>query len=166
MIKHLLSKITFLLLLFVVCLAGSGSVYAQSKKESKSKSPEMNPGAANGAPAFPKAEEEKTPKVKTSQESYSFLVFFNSQDQLAAKVWEQLQTEINGLVVMSYPENNNAYVVSSRNPEAALFKRAYGSYFQIFSESDIDNLGQTTPWLAEMKPLFQTLKKKALAESH
>jgi hypothetical protein len=166
MIKHLLSKITFLLLLFVVCLAGSGSVYAQDKKESKKKSVDAHPGSLNGAPAFPAAEPIKKEKVPVTRESYSFLVLYNSQDPLAAQVWSMLQSEIEGLVILAYPDNNNAYFVTSRNPEAALFKRAYGSYFQIFSETDIDILGQSTPWLAETKPVFQNLKKKALAESH
>lgn len=162
MVKQIHS-FSFLVLLFSLLTFHGTDSFAQDKKERKAPAKEKgSAGEGNSTDKLlPVVQQEKEDgKVKTSAESYSFVVFVNPTDEQAQEIWKTLPNKIMGLDLINSGVNPNINFIFSRNPELALFKKAYGSFFQIFSAEDIETYKQTIPFFKELDEEFKAILEK------
>lgn len=150
MIKHLLSS--FFIFSVSVCLF-VGNATAQSKKESKpapksADSKNLNtPSAMEGVQVAPSDVSGKSTKVK---KTYAFFVIVNPADEPAMQLWTSLPNRLPEVNIVPSQSVPFGHIVVSSNPEIGLFKRAYGAYFSIFTEEDLDAFKQGFPCLGEL----------------
>lgn len=158
MIKFLPLSKHLLTLLFCLFMGWSASAQSKIDKGSKESSKSKESGLNSNAIPVAKSEGEKTSKIPT--EGYRYLVFFNPTDQLAKEVWTALPALYSDLRIEPMNGANNLFLLMTYNPEMALFKRAYGAYFQIFNHDDLLFYGGSMPCLAEIRPMFEQVAKK------
>jgi hypothetical protein len=156
------------LFLFFALFSGSGfDSFAQEKKSKKVPAQEKTNAGGNGMAdkVLPVAKEPQDDgKVKSSAESYSFIVFVNPTDEQAQEIWKTLPNKIPGMTIISSGVLAQANFIFSKNPEIALLKRAYGSYFQIFSREDLDTYKQSLPCFNDLDTEFKALLEKRIGQ--
>jgi len=152
----------------VFCLVLSASVCAQTKSTKGGKEKEKGSQGTSlehsGGMAIPLDHATTVSKKESnSEKGYKYLVYVNVADGLAYQIWSALPGLYADFRTASLSGSNNVFVLVSKNPEMALFKRAYGSYFQIFSEEDLQYFSGSNPCLAEMIPTMEQIAKKLSA---
>ena len=75
-----------------------------------------------------------------------------------------LPNKILGLEIINSGTFPQANFVFTKNPEISLFKRAYGSYFQIFSLEDMETYKQALPCFKDLDAEFKTLLEKRVGQ--
>jgi hypothetical protein len=152
---------TILLCAFVFCLLGNVSL-AQDKKSSKKVNKEnVAPAASNPLEGMaPTVSSDDKPRRRDKGVVYSFIVMINPQDEQAHELWKLLPAKFTDTQIFTSGANSEARFIYSKNPELALFKRAYGSYFPIFSKEDIEVYKAALPCLGEMESEFIAMAEK------
>ena len=166
MIKQIHS-FSFLVVLFSLLTFHGTASFAQDKKERKAPVKEKGSTVEGNSTdkLLPVVQQEKEDgKVKTSAESYSFVVFVNPTDEQAQEIWKTLPNKIMGMIIIPSGVLAQANFVFSKNPEIALLKRAYGSYFQIFSREDLDTYKQSLSCFNELDTEFKALLEKRIGQ--
>lgn len=102
----------------------------------------------DGAPAM--AQSDVSGKSTKIKKTYSFLVIVNPADEPAMQLWNALPTRLPELKIVESQSAPFAHIVVTSNPEVGLFKRAYGAYFTIFTEEDLEAFKQGLPCLGEL----------------
>jgi hypothetical protein len=152
---------TILLCAFVFCLLGNVSVAQDKKSSKKGKQENVAPAAASpiGGMAPTESSDDK-PRRRDKGVFYSFIVMINPQDEQAHELWKLLPAKFTDTQIFTSGANSEARFIYSKNPELALFKRAYGSYFPIFSREDIEVFKAALPCLGEMESEFIAMAEK------
>jgi len=163
MIKPLLSGFTGFVLI-LIALSTSG-VFAQSKGGKSKKSGSEDKGVQSAPLLMPAPESNSSEGFAGKMPSeYRYVVLINPSDEDAVRLWAHLPTVIDGVSYDVLDGVSNAYAVVSKNPQLALFKQAYGSHFQIFSEQDLVLFGASIPCLQELVPKFNSLSKRLISK--
>lgn len=162
--KRLLS-IPFFTLVFAILFTFGAS--AQVKKDSKprkteTKSEVKTPGGSDHATMQVAGDDEKkeTARYKQTNETFVFVVFVNSNDGQSWPIWNSLPNDVPGLTITPLSKCPQSYLITTKNPAIALFKRAYGSYFQVFSEADLEMYGQSLSSFSELREEVKLLAAK------
>lgn len=152
------------LTIFFICCALSASAFSQSKtaKEASKKEAKGKETKGGELSNFPGASviSDKPAEKTFGNESFTFLVLINPNDEGAVKQWADLPSTIPGLKIEVLSGKDNAYILVSKNPQMGLFKRAFSGFFQIFSESDLEMYSSALPCLGELRPEIANLAKK------
>jgi hypothetical protein len=149
-------KFSSLSLVFLLCL--SLASFAQDKKAKKGDGKSIAPAASEEA-VNNQVNDEKAEK-KLSKLTYAYVVLVNPGDQAAFDLWKTINSQYAGLQVITSSSFAQANFVFTKNPEFALFKRAFGSYFQIFTPEDLEVFAQSQPCLKELDSEFKLLNSK------
>jgi len=151
---------------FAICLTITSLGYAQEKKSrraEKEKSNTVDNGSVDKLPGSSKPTGENT-KTRSSWENYNFVVFVNPADEVAQETWKNLPGKISGLDIVSSGIFPQAYFIFTNNPEIALFRRAYGAYFQIFSVQDLDTFKDSLTCFKDLNTEFKALLEKRIGQ--
>lgn len=147
--------------LLLICIFLYGISSAQSKKEGRKsqKTEGSTEGLNPGAPSIQAAPADEK-KTKQQEEEYVYVVIVNTSDPDAHRQWEEIPGKFAGVKTESLGGQPGLYLLVTRNPELALFQKAYASSFRIFKESELEYFGNVLPCLAELRPRVASMGKK------
>lgn len=161
MIKSL--PLSILTSAFFFCTFFQGPALAQSKKENKenrSKKTEVSTEGLSPVHGLPVAQQPVERKSRRSQDEFLFVVFVNTNDPEASRIWEELPQQFPDIKTAQVTAYSGMYILLTQDPELALFQKAYGAYFRVFKESELDYFGNILPCLAELRPTITSMAKK------
>jgi hypothetical protein len=152
---------SFAIVLFVVFL--NLQSFGQSKKK------ESNPKNPSSLPVNPPVQMEKMDmrpideKKNTATEKegdYIFFVVFANPNDGSNNLLNELPKYFPGMEMYGLSTSPQAQLVRSRSGSMELFKRAFGSSLQVFSDSDLEVYGQSLPCFSQIREEVMSIASK------
>jgi hypothetical protein len=156
------------MVLFLCIFSTIGSMaYGQAKtgkepakpanKSTKAASDASLQSPASTPQGMPAMVDEKE-KSKFAGMKFNFVVFVNPANPQAIRQWAIMPEVVPGFT--AEPIFENTYLVTGQGEEYALFQKAFGSQFQIFTFDELTLYGQSLPFFIELKDRAEQLSAK------